>query len=108
MLQTVRDAGLGSTSYRIEVEVPTKEEQNVSADLDVVWEQLDECMSLLRVRYYPLLNDWLVTLHQVVESPSFFEDHTQNEEVVKGLIDIRTNADTLLNWVIALKQQKPQ
>ncbi len=108
LLETVIDAGLGSTNYRIEVEVPIKEEQNVSADLDVVWEQLEGCMSLLRVRYHPLLNDWLATLGQVAGSLPHFEDPIQNEQVVKELTDIHTNVDVLLNRATILKQQRPE
>ncbi len=107
LLETVADAGLGSANYRIEVEVPMKEEQNVSADLDVVWGQLEGCMSLLRVRYHPLLSDWLATLGQVAGSSSHFGDPIQNEQVVKELTDIRTDVDTLLNRAAILKQQMP-
>ncbi len=107
LLETVTDAGLGSANYRIEVEVPMKEEQNVSDDLDVVWEQLEGCISLLRVRYHPLLSDWLATLGQVTGSSSHFGDPIQNEQVVKELTDIRTDVDTLLNRAAILKQQRP-
>ncbi len=107
LLETVADAGLGSTNYRIEVEVPTEEEQNVSGDMEVVWEQLEGCMSLLRVRYNPLLIDWLATLGQIAGSSSDFGDPIKNEQIVKELTDIRIEVDTLLNRAAVLKQQRP-
>ncbi len=85
-----------------------KEEQNVSADLGVVWEQLEGFVSLLRTRHRPLLSDWLATLGQVAGSLPHYEDSIQNEQVVRELTDIHANVDILLNREAILKQQRSE